>query len=201
MKLGNSGANNKGKKYIKIKPGAIASEENQVKADKFKTWFGSTYSRLQTELINKDTYDEDILNDTFLRIYDKIRFGGLEIASYKAYFHRAFFTNFIQVAINESKGITTPIGLFDKEDDSNYDFELVDNKDRLVEDVFNYVYQNYSLRDFELFKMYINLKPEINYAQLSHITNVSLSRISEIISKIRKDIKLNKHFLERRVVM
>jgi len=119
MKFGNSGANNKGKKYIKIKPGAIATPENQVKADKFKDWFGKTYTRLQTELINKDTYNEDILNDTFLRIYDKIRFGGLEIANYKAYFHRDFFTNFMQDTINHSQGITTSLDNHDKIDEND----------------------------------------------------------------------------------
>lgn len=198
MKLGNSGANNKGKKYIKIKPGAVATPENQVKADRFKTWFGETYTRLQTELINKDTYDEDILNDTFLRIYDKIRFGGLDIADYKAYFHRAFFTNFMQTTINQSQGTVTSIDGHDKIDDSEDDSDLILYKAQLESDIFDYVYLKYSLLEFELFKMYISLKPAINYAELANITSISQSRISEIISKIRKDVCRQKDFVSRR---
>lgn len=198
MRLGNSGANNKGKKYIKIKPGAVATPENQVKADLFKEWFGKTYTRLQTELINKDTYNEDILNDTFLRIYDKIRYGGLEIANYKAYFHRAFFTNFMQETINQSQGITTSLDNHDKIDDAENDAELIAIKTNLENDIFQYVYQKYSLHEFELFKMYMSLKPAINYTELSNITNISLSRISEIISKIRKDVCKQKDFIIRR---
>ena len=198
MRLGNSGANNKGKKYIKIKPGAVATPENQKKADKFKDWFGKTYTRLQTELINKDTYNEDILNDTFLRIYDKIRFGGLEIVNYKAYFHRAFFTNFMQETINQSQGITTSLENHDKIDDTENDTELIAFKADLENDIFHYVYQRYSLHEFELFKMYMSLKPAINYTELSNITNISLSRISDIISKIRKDVCKQKDFTLRR---
>lgn len=198
MRLGNSGANNKGKKYIKIKPGAVATPENQAKADLFKEWFGQLYLRLQTELINKDTYDEDVLNDTFLRIYDKIRFGGLEIADYKAYFHRAFFTNFMQINIQGSQSIVTPLNNHDKIDDSENDEELIRSKWELENDIFDFVYSKYPVHEFELFKMYVRLKPAITYADLSDITSLSQSRISEIISKIRRDISRQKDFALRR---
>ncbi|MBD8349406.1 hypothetical protein [Dysgonomonas sp. HGC4] len=198
MKLGNSGANNKGKKYIKIKPGAIATPENQLKADAFKEWFGRFYPCLQTELINKDTYDEDVLNDTFLRIYDKIRFGGLEIADYKAYFHRAFFTNFMQINIQASQSVTTPLDNHDKIDDSESDEELIKSKFELENDIFDFVYAKYPIHEFELFKMYVRLKPAINYADLSSLTTISQSRISEIISKIRRDVCKQKDFTIRR---
>ncbi len=198
MRLGNSGANNKGKKYIKIKPGDVATPENQLKADTFKEWFGSFYTRLQTELINKDTYDEDVLNDTFLRIYDKILFGGLDIADYKAYFHRAFFTNFMQINIQTSQSITTPLDNQDKIDDSESDEELIRTKWELENDIFDFVYSKYPIHEFELFKMYVRLKPAINYADLSGMTSLSQSRISEILSKIRRDICKQDKFVQRR---
>lgn len=198
MKLGNSGANNKGKKYIKIKPGAVVTLENQNKADNFKKWFGSSYPRLQTELINKDTYDEDVLNDTFLRIYDKIQFGGLEIADYKAYFHRAFFTNFMQINIQSSQCNTVSLDNYDKIDEVENDEELIKSKCKLENDIFDFVYSRYPIHEFELFKMYVRLKPAINYADLSAITSISQSRISEIISKIRRDICKQNNFSERR---
>lgn len=200
MKLGNSGANNKGKKYIKIKPGAVASPENQNKADKFKKWFGETYTRLQTELINKETYNEDILNDTFLRIYDKIRFGGLEISDNKAYFHRAFFTNFMQATINQSVSNIIPIDEIDSIDDEDNDEELFAYKTDLENEIFSYVYSHYPVQEFEIFKMYISLKPAINYAELANITSISQTRISAIVSKIRKDICNQNVFLARRKI-
>lgn len=198
MKLGNSGANNKGKKYIKIKPGDKATPENLVKAEEFKVWFGKLYNRLRKELIAKDTYDEDILNDTFLRIYDKIQFGGLVILNYKAYFHRAFFTNFMQQQIQNAQGITTPIDGFDKVDEQCNEEEIAINLIRLESDIFDFVYYKYPVHEFEIFKMYISLKPVITYAELSTITGISQPRISEIISKIRRDICAQNQFVIRR---
>ncbi|SHF87057.1 hypothetical protein [Dysgonomonas macrotermitis] len=198
MRLGNSGANNKGKKYIKINQDSIATPENQTKADNFATWFGVWYSRIQTELIRKDTYDEDILNDTFMRIFDKIRFGGLEISDYKAYFHRAFFTNFMQKVFIDTQGTMISIDSHDEIDNTESDEELIRFKSVLEQDIFHYVYQRYPVQEFELFKMYVRLKPAVNYSELSKLTNITVSDISATISKIRRDIRRQRDFRNRR---
>lgn len=198
MKLGNSGSGNTGKKYIKIKEGTEVFPENEAKAQRFALWFGDWYERLKTELMNKSTYDEDVLNDTFMRMYDKIRFGGLDIADYKAYFHRAFFTNFMQQVFAEQQSRTTPLGLEDRMDNTGAEEELIEYKLSLEYDIFDYVYRKYPVQQFELFKMYIRLKPAINYVQLSQITKISVTSISEIISKIRRDVQRHDGFRCRR---
>lgn len=103
MRMGNSGGKNKGKKYLKITGNETITIENKLKADVFVAWFGENYQSLKKELIQKETLDEDILTDTYLRIHDKILYGGLIIENYKAYFHRAFFTNYMQNVINQQK--------------------------------------------------------------------------------------------------
>ena len=198
MKLGNTAGKNKGKKYLKIKGSEVITAENQGKADHFKYWFGENYARLCRELAQKDTLDSDIMNETFLRIHDKILYGGLVIKDYKAYFHRAFFTNYMQVIIDISKGILSSVDGYDTTDDSDDDEPMIRTKTRLENDILDYIYEKYPVRDFELFKMYVSLKPAINYEQLAGITNISQSRISETISKIRKDVRANKVFLDRR---
>lgn len=198
MKLGNTAGKNKGKKYLKIKGDEVITVENQAKADHFKYWFGEMYNRLRNELIQKGTCDEDVLNETFLRIHDKILFGGLFIKDYKAYFHRAFFTNYMQVVIDQSKGILSGIDGLDFEEDIDSDLPLIEAKARLENDIFDYVHSKYSLRDFELFKMYIRLKPTITYTQMSGMTGLSVTLISDAVSKIRKDVRARKVFLVRR---
>lgn len=198
MRLGNTAGKNKGKKYLKITGNEVITVENQAKADHFKYWFGQNFSKLRGELIQKDTLDDDIMNETFLRIHDKIIYGGLVIKDYKAYFHRAFFTNYMQVIIDLSKGILSSMDGIDTTDDSEDDAPMIATKIRLENDIFDYIYDKYSVRDFELFKMYVTLKPAINYEILSTMTNISKSRISETISKIRRDIRSNKVFMIRR---
>jgi len=200
MRLGNTAGKNKGKKYLKIKGTEEITAANQAKADHFQYWFGENYMKLRRELVQKETFDEDVLNETFLRIYDKILYGGLVIADYKAYFHRAFFTNFMQVTINIAKGIISSIDGLDWADDEDDDRELLQSKSQLQEDILDYVYVRYPVHDFELFKMYVQLKPAINYAELSKITNLSQTRISETISKIRRDIQREKSFTYRRTL-
>lgn len=198
MRLGNSGSGNKGKKYIKIKEGAVATPDNQAKAERFALWFGEWYERLQVELMRKDTYDEDVLNDTFIRIYDKIRFGGLNILDYKAYFHRAFFTNFMQQVFTQNQSVIISLTTQDKEDESLSDEELILYKQSLENDIFDYVYNRYPVQQFEIFKMYVRLKPAINYAELSKMTEMSVTTISEIVSKIRRDVSRQHDFCNRR---
>ncbi|MFV0468490.1 MAG: hypothetical protein ACK5MK_06140, partial [Dysgonomonas sp.] len=59
------------------------------------------------------------------------------------------------------------------------------------------VYANYDLREFELFKMYVSLKPAVNYDSLSEITQVKAYSIQRIVSKIKKDIQENQDFFRR----
>ncbi len=83
-------------------------------------------------------------------------------------------------------------------EDSENDEELIKSKWELENDIFDFVYSKYPIHEFELFKMYVRLKPAITYADLSDITSLSTSRISEIISKIRRDICKQKDFTQRR---
>jgi len=198
MKLGNTAGKNKGKKYLKIKGDEVITAENLGKADHFKYWFGEKYMQLQRELIQKNTFDEDIMNETFIRIHDKILYGGLVIKDYKAYFHRAFFTNYMQVVIDVSKGMLSSLDGYDTYDNSDDDMAMIATKVQLENDIFDYISEKYPARDYELFKMYVRLKPSINYAQMSEMTGLSQSRISESVSKIRKDIRAQKIFLDRR---
>lgn len=198
MRLGNTAGKNRGKKYLKIKGTETITVENQAKADHFKYWFGENYQRLRREIIQKDTFDEDILNETFLRIHDKVLYGGLVIKDYKAYFHRAFFTNYMQVLIDTTKGILASIDGYDTADTSFDDMPMIKTKARLEVDILDYVFKTYPVSDFELFKMYVRLKPAVNYESLSEMTKIPKTRISMIVSRIRSDIRSNKEFLDRR---
>ena len=82
--------------------------------------------------------------------------------------------------------------------DSGYFLEIEAKQSKLESDIMQYVYDNYDIRDFELFKMYISLKPAINYTSLSEITGVKAHNIQRAISRIKKGVLANKEFAERR---
>ena len=102
MILGNSKKQNTGKKYITKNTIKEVSPENQLKADEFKEWFGNQYNILVAEQQRKQTLNEDILIDTFFKLYNKQQQSG-DIEDYKSYFSRAYFTNYFQNNIKEEK--------------------------------------------------------------------------------------------------
>lgn len=215
MILGNSLKQNKGKKYITKNTTKEVTPENQLKADEFKNWFGENYNLLTEEQRRKQTLDEDILIDTFFKLYHKQQQQG-NIEDYKSYFCRAYFTNYFQNNIKEEKKKQNHIylNLIDKEYEDSFNtldvLPLEDNEDRertiekqtntdkLLTDTFQYITDKYSMQQFELFRMYMFLKPHISYKKLSDITNLSIKYISQTISTIKKDIQDNQELISKR---
>ncbi|WP_029902215.1 hypothetical protein [Prevotella sp. 10(H)] len=198
MKLGNSNGNNTGKKYF-IRGRDDQKEpkpENRRKADKFNEWFACNQQKLANFLIGKYSYDEDVFYNTFMRISEKILYTGMSISDYKAYFHRSYFTNYIQDSEKESRYIAMP-AYSNLEAHHSNPYEKERMQAQLESDIFDYVYHRYELREFELFKMYISLKPAINYHTLADITKIQAHNIQRIVSKILTDIRGNKVLVNR----
>lgn len=215
MILGNSLKQNKGKKYITKNTTKEVTPENQLKADEFKEWFGNNYNLLVEEQTRKQTLNEDILIDTFFKLYHKQQQQG-NIEDYKSYFCRAYFTNYFQNNIKEEKKKQNHIylNLIDKEYEDSFNtldvlplednedrertIEIQTNTDKLLTDTFQYITNKYSMQQFELFRMYMFLKPHISYKKLSDITNLSIKYISQTISTIKKDIQDNQELISKR---
>ncbi len=215
MILGNSLKQNTGKKYITKNTTKPITPENQIKADEFKDWFGDNYNLLVEEQRRKQTLNEDILIDTFFKLYNKQQQSG-DIEDYKSYFSRAYFTNYFQNNIKEEKKKQNHIylNLIDKEyedsfntldiipiednDDKERELEILNKTDELLSETFQYITDKYSMQQFELFRMYMFLKPHISYKKLSDITNLSIKYISQTISSIKKDIQDNQELITKR---
>lgn len=215
MILGNSLKQNKGKKYITKNTTKEVTPENQLKADEFKEWFGDNYNLLVEEQRRKQTLNEDVLINTFFKLYHKQQQQG-NIEDYKSYFCRAYFTNYFQHNIKEEKKKQNHIylNLIDKEYEDSFNtldiipiednedkeqiIEIQNNTDKLLTDTFQYITDKYSMQQFELFRMYMFLKPHISYKKLSDITNLSIKYISQTISTIKKDIQDNQELISKR---
>lgn len=200
MKLGNSNGNNKGKKYF------VRGRDDQnldmlyaEHAERFATWFAHNMLATRMQLLNRAVYDDDVLSETYLRIYEIILYTGRQIKDYASYFHRAYFTNFIQLATKENRYIELFANYDVEEDEDSVYFEEIEAANRRLEgDIMSYVYDKYSLNEFEIFKMYINLKPAIGYHQLAELTNLKYNVIQSIISSIMRDVKNHPLFVYQR---
>lgn len=199
MRLGNSKGNNKGKKYF-MRGGnsLIPVKGGEESADKFKCWFEKAYPSLVRELRQKSIYDEDAMNDTYLKIWENLMYSGLRILDFRSYFMRSFYTNLMNTTIRGNRYCEMTPGYDEADAGSTYDLDLERRQQKLELDIFDYVYDKYSVREFELFKMYMCLKPAVNYGVLSEITALKTHQIQFTISKIKKDLCRHKEFLVRR---
>lgn len=198
MRLGNSKGNNTGKKYImRDKLGKEPAPEGASKAFQFSNWFTKTYTSLACELKGKLIFDDDTLSETFLRIYENILYTAMDLQDYRSYFMRSYFTNYVQASMKNNRYCSLPI-YYDRADNATYSMEMEMQQKKLEEDIFTYVYERYDVREFELFKMYVSLKPAVNYYILADITKLKAHQIQATVSKIKKDIRRNKVFVQRR---
>lgn len=219
MKFGNSNTNenklNRCTNYLTKSKRNNLLIKHQKEADDFKLWFGVNYNSIIEECKRKDMLNEDVVNDTFIRLYEIQLFKGC-IIDYRSYYFRSYYTNYFQhnMKLKKQNEIHSSINLISKYEDSDsthspithivnklvddYQNDLDDKIHKNLEDkgkikqILDYVYSKYPLIHFELFKIYIHCKPHISYKYLSEITGIKVTFISEVIKTIKADLKENK---------
>lgn len=200
MKLGNSNGNNKGKRYfVRGRDDLDIDQVYAEEAERFAQWFAQNMGATRRQLVGKGCYDGEVLSETYLRIYEIILYTGRHIVDYASYFHRAYFTNSIQLASKENRYLDL-FDNYDVEEDNDADYweEVEAVNQSLNADIMDYVYHKYELHEFELFKMYVSLKPAITYQQLADMTNGKYSTVRKMIAGVIKDVKTNPSFACRR---
>ena len=196
MLLFSSTPPNTGKKYIKNKDQIDSVFAGR--AEDFNKWFSENYTRLYRYLADKQYLEYDVFVDTFEKVYSNVLYSGAEISNYRTYFLTAYFSMLQtdRVFQNRFCELLDNVDIEDREYSEIVDID--EKRTNLEQDIFKYVYSKYSLRNFELFKMYMHLKPAVNYSTLESITGVKAYLIQRIVSKIKKDIQQNKEFQKRR---
>ncbi len=184
---------NKGKKYTRKKDIDSLYAE---KAEDFNTWFLNNHENIKLYLEDIKSYDSDSFNDCYLKIYDIVLYSGVDINNYRYYFIQSYLSILLNSKIKENRYCEF-LPIHEKEEDNKH-LDIEDKQRALEKDILNYVYLNHSIRNFELFKMYMSLKPAVNYSSLSKITGVKSYTIQRVISKIKKDIRNNEEFRKRR---
>lgn len=185
---------NEGKTYITQKDNVDILYTD--KAESFNKWFESNSHYLEQYLKNRGRFDGGTYTEAYLKIYDNILYRGTEIGNYKGFFLSSYF----RIMLNDKVYQNRFCELVSYNEKDNQDSELYREIDEanteLERKIFEYVYSFYSLQEFEIFKMYINLQPAISYTSLAEITGLKYWYIQRLVSKIIKDIKINKKKIE-----
>lgn len=187
MRLGNTGGNNKGKKYLIIKGNEPITHENQQKANTFNAWFEKEYASLKRKIASQDTIcDDEVFHETYLRIVNKVLHGGLVINDYASYFHRSYFTNKIQLIIKENRFVQFNIELIQQIDESEVNIEIMKNQEVTIQKIKDFVREHYP-NDYDLFIS--NMIDGITYPELSAQSGLKEYVVQRKVSAIKKSLR------------
>lgn len=193
MKPKNTNKTNKGKKYIKLKGYEKPTLESEARARDFMSWYANNSSSLEYYVRGSyGVFDEDVFNDTFLRVYDAIALRGLHVKDYAACFIRSYRNTYINSKkVDKSTDLTV-----DVPDTGFNSYQYEEVVETLNNEVMEYVKNNYDEVSVSLFEMYVGLAPDISYKRLANMLGYPESRIWPVIGKIKKDV--TKNFAERK---
>lgn len=193
MKPESSKGTNTGKKYIKLQGYETPIPENEARAREYMNWYAANMKKLEYYVQGSGgVFDEDIFNDTFLRVYDAIALKGLHIKDYTGCFIRSYRNTYIN-----SKKVDRTADLDIDIPDTSFNSDLYENViETLNNEVIKYVQDNYNDLSVSLFEIYIGLAPDISYKRLADMLGYPECKIWPVIGKIKKDV--TKRFGERK---
>ena len=187
MTLGNTNGNNRGKKYLKLNGTEVATICNQYKYNLFSVWFSQNYHKIKNQIISKTSFNNDVFNDTFLKVSNKILYGGLDIKNYTSYFSRAYFTNYIS---HHDYVKLIPLELVSNEVPDHNDTQH--SLSEFTEDVMAYVLKRYNKTQYDIFYTYFTqIEEKTTFRKLASLHNISTFTVHYTINMIIKDIRNN----------
>lgn len=205
-KYGNSGGRNKGKKYIKLRGGEVATPAAQIAADDFLRWFARMHGYIKEHLIAEPKMDEDVYHDAMLSIYEAISLKGLVIRGRKrAYYLRVYHTTLLKEMQNRKKNLTTTLSLNTLQGEnsgepeahelralaaSDYDpAEYEGAVDTIRAEMLEFVRRHYDPASASIFEIYMELQPSITYKSMAEMLGIPQNKVWATVRDIKAELK------------
>jgi hypothetical protein len=179
----------------------VTGHTNAIKV--YDTWFGENYKTLQRHC-KRYRIPEDMLNDVFLNVRDRIQRSGFTQQYYTTYVKRALHN----LMINEGKKENGKYYIdFDNEDyEVTIENKLQDEDDTekdtrmyreevmfLSKKIFEYITNEKKYTDEWLFvfRCYFLMNGRMTYKKLNVMTGINKNQCTTIIRTIKGDIRTN----------
>lgn len=208
-------ANNKGKKYKKLRGDEKPTTDSAREALAFMGWFGLRFEQIRQMFGN--AFDDEVAVDTALRIRQDIELKGLVIGGkYRNYFMRAYKMNLLRAKIkanahnalhvdidgardygNDTDGAPLWRDILPADDYDPRDYELAVNT--LRDEVLDFVQRHHDPLAASLFEIYVELSPDLSYKSLGKLFGIPDRTVWQGIGAIKKDVV--HWFAERRAYL
>lgn len=169
--------------------------ESELKGQKFLEYVANNEKRLRKNLKKNITYDEhifdDIFQDSIIKVYNSIVKNNKDVVDYEQYFFTSSKFNYILKQNSEREKTKNRINIddyFQNNDieDEQYDYDEGETATKL--DLISEIIRvEFGDEYCELYFDYMRLKVQggMSYTKYSNQTGVPVSKISEIVSKIK----------------
>jgi len=178
---------------------------NEDKVNEFNQFFSSNYKYLKgfTKSIDCKADYENLLHHVYLKVRDRIETNGYNGNEYMN-FTRVALMNSYKSQYRQNKKIQ--IIDIDDEDFTNHIETILVNQEELLQQdqliqaeisyiingIYEYVEKYFNQKELFVFRTYYLLKHKhLNYKQLSEATGYSVTSVSNIIKRIKKELRQN----------
>lgn len=161
-------------------------------ADNFATWFIENQSKVINHIKGGAlAYDEDALQDTFIKIFEMLQRRKTAIRDPLGYFLTCYRSVCLD-KIKKRKLETIPVDeapqVYNRADVAND--EAADFRE-INADMLEWVRGRYSEKKVSIFEMYTGMYPDVSYRKLSKLVGLGYARIGAIIGEIVRDLNAN----------
>lgn len=201
-------ASNKGKKYVKLTGGEVATPEGERNAAKFMCWYGARFEEIKRAY--GPAFNDEVATDTALLVREALLYKGRTIVGkYRHYFIRAYNINMIQHRKRERARTMLHVDI-DAETDgrplaetlgaSDYDprdYELA--VDTLRAEVLDFVRTFHDPLNVALFEVYVELSPDVSYKRMADMFRIPYRQVWQGVGEVKRDVA--EWFAERRAYL
>lgn len=175
--------------------------EAELKGQNFLNYVAANEKRLRKNLKKNITFDgdlfDDIFQDSIIKVYNSIVKNNKDVADYEQYFFTASKFNYILKQNSERERIRKRINIEDYTrsndiEDEKYDDDEGETTSKL-DSIKEIISNEFGLENCELYFDYMLIKVQggMSYTKFAKQTGVPVSKISEIVSRIKHFTKNN----------
>ena len=171
--------------------------EAEKKGKEFLDFVATNDKKLRKNLKKNITFDpnlfDDIYQDTIVKVYNSIVKNNKQIDDFEQYFFISSKFNYILKQKSERERVKKRIDIDDYVRMNDIECENYCESDllTLIEDVRDIIEDRFGEENTELYLDYMKLKIDggMSYTKYSQITGVPVSKISDVVSKIKQFTK------------
>lgn len=201
-------ASNKGKKYVKLTGGEIATREGERNAARFMCWFAARFDEIKKAY--GAAFNDEVAVDTALTVREALLYKNrIIVGKYRHYYIRAYNINMIQHHKAERARTARHVDIDDDADGRplsetiaavDYDpheYEIAVNT--LRAEVLEFVRAFHDPLNVALFEVYIELSPDVSYRRMADMFGVPYRQVWQGVGEVKRDVA--HWFAERRAFL